>query len=259
MVFTTRLGKTRIFVPMNPIRLIKASMEAGRDFLRAPDDEAAVSEEKNASRGSVLVPIRILGANHRARIARHLLALDESDRYLRFGYMANDAQILKYVDTLDFERDDIFGIYNRRLELLAVAHLAYAAAHGYKKCAEFGVSVLPSARGRGYGARLFERAALHASNEGVRMMFIHALSENAPMLKIARNAGARVEREGGESEAYLTLPDPTLDSRVTEMLEEQIAQTDYNLKVQAKQFWSVLAELQEIRRAAIDAQKRMAS
>jgi hypothetical protein len=91
------------------------------------------------------------------------------------------------------------------------------------------------------------------------MMFIHALSENAPMLKIARNAGARVQREGTESEAYLMLADPTLDSRVTEMLEEQIAQTDYSLKVQAKQFWTVLAEWQDIRRAAIAAQKRSAS
>jgi len=43
------------------------------------------------------------------------------------------------------------------------------------------------------------------------------------------------------------------------MLEERYAQTDYNLKVQAKQFWSVLGELQEIRRNAIEAQKRSAS
>jgi hypothetical protein len=100
---------------------------------------------------------------------------------------------------------------------------------------------------------------MHSSNEGVRMMFIHALSENAPMLKIARNAGAHVERDGSESEAYLMLPDASLDSRMTEMLEERYAQTDYNLKVQAKQFWSVLGELQEIRRNAIEAQKRSAS
>jgi GNAT superfamily N-acetyltransferase len=245
---------------VNAFRLIKASLDVGRDFLRSPEDiDDADSQGLQDKPASVLVLIRSLGENHRDRIAQHLKLLNDDDRYLRFGYVARDAQIQKYVDTLDFERDDIFGIYNRRLELLAVAHLAYDKAHGYEKCAEFGVSVLSSARGRGYGARLFERAAIHASNEGVRMMFIHALTENAPMLKIARNAGARVQRDGSESEAYLMLKDASLDSRVTEMLEEQIAQTDYNLKVQAKKFWSVLAEWQDIRQAAIDAQKRSAS
>jgi GNAT superfamily N-acetyltransferase len=206
----------------------------------------------------VVVPIRSLGANHRGRIEQHLLSLDERDRYLRFGYSAQDAQIQKYVESLDFERDEIFGIYNRKLELLAVAHLAYAKGTGCESCAEFGVSVLPSARGKGYGARMFDRAAMHATNDGVRLMFIHALSENAAMLAIARKAGATVERDGAESEAHLRLPRATLDSRVTEMLEEQMAQTDYRLKVQAKQFWDFLADLQEVRRGAIDAQAQSA-
>jgi GNAT superfamily N-acetyltransferase len=236
---------------VNALRLLKASFEAGQDFLHPPSDEPRPSDAP-----SVIVPIRSLGANHRDRIAKHLLALESSDRYLRFGYMARDEHIQKYVDKLDFERDDIFGIYNRKLELLAVAHLAYAKGYGYDKCAEFGVSVVAQARGRGYGARLFERAAMHASNEGVSMMFIHALSENTAMLNIARKAGARTERDGSESEAYLTLPAASLDSRLTEMLEERIAQTDYSLKQQAQQFWSFLAHLQEIRKSVQDAQKR---
>ena len=52
----------------------------------------------------------------------------QHDRYLRFGYAATDEQIERYVDGLDFERDEIFGIYNRRLELIAMAHLAFAPA-----------------------------------------------------------------------------------------------------------------------------------
>ncbi|MDE2418522.1 MAG: GNAT family N-acetyltransferase [Burkholderiales bacterium] len=244
---------------VNPLRLIRASLDVGRDFLRPPAEVGVEDVSQTRGTSPVLVPIRSLGSNHRSRIAHHLLSLGESDRYLRFGYNARDAQIQKYVDSLDFERDDIFGIYNRRLDLLAVAHLAYAKGHGYEECAEFGVSVLASARARGYGARLFERAAMHATNEGVRMMFIHALSENAPMLRIARNAGARLQRDGTESEAYLILPNASLDTRMTEMLEEQIAQTDYSLKVQAQQFWNVLGELQSIRRDAIEAQKRSAS
>src|SRR3990167_9149396 len=234
--------------------LIKASLGASRGFLRPPASREGESTEPRAT--PVIIPIRSLVANHRDRIAKHLLSLDGRDRYLRFGYLAQDSQIQKYVDSLDFERDEIFGIYNRKLDLIAMAHLAYAKDSGYESCAEFGVSVLQLARGRGYGARLFDRAAMHATNDGVSLMFIHALSENAAMLKIARNAGAKVERDGAESEAYLRLPPATLDSRVTEIIEEQIAQTDYRLKSQAKSFWSFLADLQAIRRDTIDANQR---
>src|SRR5574337_1314022 len=196
----------------------------------------------------LIVPIRSLGPGHRERIARHLLALDEHDRYLRFGYMANDEQIRRYVDGLDFERDQIFGIYNRRLDLIAMAHLAFAAATKYKLCAEFGVSVLKSARGRGFGARLFDRAVMHARNEGVELMFIHALRENHVMISLAQKAGAKLQRDGSETEAYLQLPPATLDTRVSEIVESQLAEMDYGLKAQAKQFRDFLAALQGRRR-----------
>ena len=99
--------------------LLKASLEVGRDFLRPPPDG---HREVPATRPAPsLVPIRSLGANHRARITRHLLALEPHDRYLRFGYQAQDIQIERYVDGLNFERDEIFGIYNRKLELIAMA------------------------------------------------------------------------------------------------------------------------------------------
>lgn len=202
----------------------------------------------------VMVPIRSLGPGQRERITAHLLALDEHDRYLRFGYMASDEQITRYADGLNFERDEIFGIYNRKLELIAMAHLAFSVSPECRSCAEFGVSVLKHARGRGYGARLFDRAVMHARNEGVELMFIHALSENKAMLKIAHNAGATVERDGSESEAHLRLPPATLDSRVSEMVETQFAEMDYKLKTQAKQFRDFLAGLQAMRRGVRESQ-----
>jgi GNAT superfamily N-acetyltransferase len=231
-------------------RFIKASLEAGRQLLRhKPKTFRTPVVERILP---ALVPIRSLGSNHRTRIAHHLLALTPDDRYLRFGHWASDDQIFRYVASLDFERDEVFGIYNRKLDLIAVAHLAYAKDSRFDSCAEFGVSVLGGARGRGYGARLFARAAMHATNDGVSLMFIHALSENAAMLKIARAAGASVERDGSESEAYLRLPPPSLDTRVTELIEEHLALADYRLKAQAKNFWEFLAGLQEVRRSVAD-------
>ena len=107
--------------------------------------------------------------------------------------------------------------------------------------------MLAKARGRGYGSRLFERAVIHARNEGVELLFIQALSENTAMLKIARNAGATLERAGSETEAHLRLPPATLDSRMSELALEQMARTDYSLKVQARNFWELLAGVQEVR------------
>lgn len=225
--------------------LTKAAFEAGRELLRSPQDNKAKGTAERTP--PCLVPIRSLGANHRERIAKHLLLLDEHDRYLRFGYIAHDEQIQRYVDGLDFDRDEIFGVYNRKLELIAMAHLACAPDPSCESCAEFGVSVLLTARGRGFGARLFDRAAMTAANNGVGLIFIHALSENAAMLKIARAAGAHIEREGSESEAYLKLPTPTMDSRMTEMLDETVALADYRIKVQAKQFRSFMADVQAFR------------
>jgi len=198
------------------------------------------------------VPIRSLGPRHRERITAHLLSLQVSDRYLRFGYAATDAQISKYVDMLDFEQDEVFGIFNRRLELIAMAHLAHSVvapnANG-TAVSEFGVSVLPQARNRGFGRRLFEHAMLHARNRGVETLLIHALSENVAMLKIARNAGATVVREGSESDAWLRLPPDTLASHVGELVEHQAAELDYRLKLHARQVGDLLSAFSEVKSA----------
>ena len=226
---------------------LKASWYASRDMLRPVTGGPSAGDIRIKQEVPVMVPIRALGPSYRERIAQHLLQLEPADRYLRFGYAANDEQIRRYAEQLNFERDEIFGIYNRRLELIAMAHLAFSENPEHKPCAEFGVSVLKQARGRGFGARLFERAVMHARNEGVNMVFIHALSENTAMLKIARNAGATVRRDGSESEAYLQIPPASLDTRMAEIVEQQFAEVDYQLKKQAKQFWDFLANVQEVR------------
>lgn len=199
------------------------------------------------------IPIRKLSPRHRPKILLHLLALVPQDRYLRFGYPATDEQIGRYVAGLDFVRDEIYGVFNRRLTLVAMAHLAFSIDPQWATCAEFGVSVLTQSRGKGLGAKLFDHAIVHARNEGVHMLFIHALSENSAMLNIARHAGAHVQRDGSESEAYLILPSATLDSRVQQMVKEKMSEVDYQWKLKAQQFRDILQVLQEIRQGVREA------
>jgi GNAT superfamily N-acetyltransferase len=197
--------------------------------------EPAHRDAPGASDHTVLgfkwIPIRALTAQHRPQMLAHLLALSQRDRYLRFGHAAVDAQIARYVEHLNFERDELFGIFNRRLELLAMAHLAYLEQRpDAAPCAEFGVSVEPASRGRGYGERLFDHAALHARNRGVDTLLVHALSENTAMLHITRKAGAMIERDGPESQAWVKLAPQSLASRVEALVEDTAAQLDYRLK-----------------------------
>lgn len=230
---------------MDPADLLPIAPEDAAHAAAGSGPTVTARPEASGVLGSV--PIRSIGPSHRETVRTHLLALDPHDRYLRFGYAANDEQIGRYVDGLRFERDELFGIFNRKLELIAMAHLAYSVDPVCRSCAEFGVSVARQARGRGYGARLFERAVMHARNEGVSQLFIHALSENTAMLRIARKGGAVIERDGSETEAHLRLPPADFDSRVTEFINEQLALTNYQLKAQAQHFRHALALLQAMR------------
>jgi len=218
------------------------------NFNGSPNQVPAAAASRQGRRPAALVPIREIGPRYRERILAHILTLDAHDRYLRFGYAASDEHVRRYVEQIDFKRDDVFGIFNRKLDLIAVAHLAYPreTTPSANSCAEFGVSVAPQARGRGYGARLFERAAIHAVNGGIKTLYIHVLSENIVMLRIARKAGARVERDGSESEAYLSLPEATFRTRLSEALTERAARVDHWIKREAVLARSALEIVQEI-------------
>ena len=224
--------------------IAKTTADTGRELMRF----AGVPQDKAGQSATGLIPICPLQPEHLIAIKNHMLSLSAHDRYLRFGFAATNEQVARYVDALNFERDEIYGIFNRQLDIVAMAHLAIVRDKGRASMAEFGVSVQAYARGRGYGGRLFERAVMHARNEKIELMYIHALSENAPMIRIAKSAGARVERDGSETEAYLRLPKRDLDSRVTEVLADQFAKANYSIKEDAKRFWSFLSDVQEIRK-----------
>lgn len=190
------------------------------------------------------IPVRSLAPRHRPRLIDHLQALQTSDRMLRFGHIASDAQIERYVARLDFEHDEVFGVFDRRLELVAMAHLASLGGAGQTStAAEFGVSVSARLRGRGLGARLFDHAVLRARNRGIDTLIVHALSENTAMLHIARQAGAVVERDGPESTARLRLPAEDLASQLAAYVSAQAAEFDYGAKLHARRVDGLLGRL----------------
>lgn len=175
------------------------------------------------------VPVRTLNARHRSRIAAHLLALGERGRRLRFGHLVSDGQIRRYVEQLDFARDEVFGVFNRRLDLVALGHLACLPADAGAS-AELGASVAAGTRGRGLGTRLFVHAMVRTRNRKIRTLVIHAERANSAMLQIARQAGAKLKFEGTEAVAHLALAEGNLASHIRARFEERAAELDYRLK-----------------------------
>ncbi|WP_404990066.1 GNAT family N-acetyltransferase [Caballeronia sp. LZ065] len=179
------------------------------------------------------VLVRELSSADRERLLSHFLALEEDDRLLRFGQVVPDHVIENYVRNINFSDDKVFGVFGDALELIGVGHLAYLPVEGDRRTAEFGVSVLESARGRGVGSKLFARAAMRSRNTHVSVLYMHCLSRNSTMMHIARKSGMKIEYAYGEADAYLSLAPADQNSIMTEMLQEQAAVFDYAIKRQA--------------------------
>jgi RimJ/RimL family protein N-acetyltransferase len=181
------------------------------------------------------VPVRALTASDRALLLEHLLDLGQDDRYLRFGNPLSDQIIRQYVTSINFETDLVLGVYNDNLTLDAAGHFAplpVNADSAESKSAEFGLSVAATARGRGLGTALFVRAATHARNSGINILYMHCLTQNKAMMRIARRAGMHISASFGEADAHLTLAPADSASRVAEAMHQQIGLFDYAMKKQ---------------------------
>ena len=166
-----------------------------------------------------------LDASDRPALRAHFLALSAEDRRLRFGFIANDAAIERYVDGIDFSRDTVFGVNVETRNFEGIAHLALD-----KKHAELGLSVLDPYRGRGIGTALVSRAAVHARNRDIDVLFMQCLSENRAIMRIAASIGMRVVTQGPDSEASMSLPSANPPGIVRELMDGGIALCDAALR-----------------------------
>ncbi|MBR7791530.1 GNAT family N-acetyltransferase [Undibacterium sp. FT147W] len=205
-----------------------------------PTDIFPINFNEHSGSNKPAVYVKELSEKDRHRILKHFLALEESDRLLRFGTYLPDPMIEKYVNGLDFSRDKVFGVLSRNFRLVGVGHLAFAPrsekdeATDKDTVAEFGVSVTKSARGKGVGAKLFERGAIHCRNADVDTLYMHCLSSNQTMIHIAKKAGMEIQREYGEADAYLKLLPADAVSVLKEAVQEQVAAIDYSIKANTR-------------------------
>ena len=170
-----------------------------------------------------------LGPHHRGRVLQHLRRLSERDLWLRFGYAVTDDALRAYVRKLHFSRDAIFAILDEAADILALGHLGFDK--NTSKTAEFGLSVLPQARRRGFGLRLLQRAAVHARNRGSTHLVMTYVPENDALRHLAERAGMQLVSDVYEPRAYLSLAPPTAASLMDETFSEMLAAIDLGFRV----------------------------
>jgi GNAT superfamily N-acetyltransferase len=170
--------------------------------------------------------VHLLGDGHRAALHRHFAQLDAQDLRLRFGRVPDGDWLRGYVEAVDFGRDAVFAVHFGD-QLAGVSHLAL-----FEGAAELGLSVLPDLRRRGLATAMFDRAVLHARNRGTVELFMHCLSENQPMRRIARRAGMAVMVEGTDADAWIELPPATPLTVGRELYERQLTLIDAALRAQ---------------------------
>ncbi len=144
--------------------------------------------------------IQRLNEGVRASLLAHFLALPMKDRLMRFGAALAPAVIARYVDGIDFERDEVLGLSDDALALVGVAHVAFV-----DDLAEVGLSVLPAHRRRGVAGALFKRAIAHARSRRIPRIFMQFISGNAPIMRIAQRFGMDIVARGFDVGAYLRL------------------------------------------------------
>lgn len=175
--------------------------------------------------------VQRLGRFQTAEMLAHFSALSSEDLRLRFGAPMGRIALENYVNGIDFSNDRVFGIFDRELRLVSVAHLAVDLERDF---AELGLSVAHESRRRGHGEALLCRAATHAASLGLHMIYMHCLSENGALMGLARKAGFKIVAARGAADASKQLEETRPESIAMEMVNDRIALVDSVYMHQAK-------------------------
>ncbi len=164
--------------------------------------------------------VRRLHPDEQDLVRHHLGRLDARSRRLRFGNCVNDAFIERYAEASIGLRGTVIALFVGGV-VRGVAELHFTSRTGEE--AEIAFSIEPDHQGQGHGTHLFGRILDAARNRGVRRLWLTCLSENRPILAIARKFGARVTVVGDEATAELGDQHPGPGSLSREFAEEGAA------------------------------------
>ena len=194
-------------------------------------------------RRAMNLPIQRLGERARASYASHLSALPRDDVRLRFGAPLGREGIDAYVARIDFDTDAVFAAHDDRLEPRRRRARRHRRRHG--RARRLGAAGPPWTRSR----RRARRAGLdYARNRRIGRLWMHCLSENATMMRIARRGGHGDRRRHGRGRRVARACRRRMPASVAnEFAADQVALFDYALKSQVA---SIARVADAVRRAS---------
>jgi RimJ/RimL family protein N-acetyltransferase len=162
------------------------------------------------------------------------LRLCATDRYRRFGRPMTDDSIDAYVARLVWIDSVFLGAFDPDAKLIGLLELA-----DVRDGAEIAIVVAPSARGKGLGKTLMDRALLKAKVRGAQRVVLICQMDNEPMRRLARSAGLHAHLEDGEVEG--SLAQAQVMDRTQDSAQDAIGNVSYAGLV-ATRAWSDLIE-----------------
>jgi GNAT superfamily N-acetyltransferase len=172
---------------------------------------------------------RLVPADY-GRYRKHLLALDEHSRYLRFGYPIRDEMINQLCDKFEAnpKQHKIFVIENDDLDVVGAGHISLADEE-----TELAFSVLKEHQGRGMGSSLMKRCVEWCQNRNIKSGCMVCLATNDAIKKLAKRHGILVNNSG-EITADIQIPEPNAVSVINEVFDSNLAKFDHLGKLQRR-------------------------
>jgi len=121
---------------------------------------------------------------HFRKLASHFVSLTSGDRFLRFGAVVTDVDIVAYVKGLFASTANVFAVIEPDGDISGVLHLEFADGG-----ANVGLSVSSWARNQGIGTLLLQRAGVVARARGLQTLFVRNLNFNSPLQRLALRLG----------------------------------------------------------------------
>jgi hypothetical protein len=175
---------------------------------------------------SVICPTHL----HFHDLASHFLALTAGDRFLRFGWVMTDVDIVAYVESLLQSIGNVFVVTEPAPDIAAVLHVDFTSCG-----ADLGLSVAAWARGKGIGTLLLEQAEVLASNRGVNTLFVRNLNFNTALRRLASHAGMRIACAPSTHSTQLEALDPSDWATGRDAATGTITLADHSLRSQWSQ------------------------
>ena len=132
-------------------------------------------------------------------VINHLIELSPEDRYTRFCSVASDEFIHRYV----YSAQGLFYGWKdfSSGKCVALMHLVFDKK---TRNVEIAISVLPEYKGKGYAKALIQFAYDWANSICANKVVINGLSENSPMIRLAKKSGFDISTYSGEFEGQMS-------------------------------------------------------